>query len=79
MANPVVLPSAIPTTVTNSPIINGFNPCVKFPKLIIEKIKKNVAITSLKKLNNGLLIAGRVAKIPTVLPSETFFDSLKCG
>ena len=67
-AKPVVPPSVWPMTMINSPTINGFKPVVKSPKLSKIKIKKKVAIHSLKKLKKGLAIAGPVAKIPTELP-----------
>lgn len=39
--------------------------------------EKKVAIVSLKKLNRLFLIAGPVAKIPTLLPSSGVLVSLK--
>ena len=60
------------------PTINGFKPWVKLPRLSKVKMKTKVAIVSLKKLKTGLLMAGPVAKIPTLLPSSALV-ALKCG
>ena len=59
--------------------MNGFIPVVKLPRFNRIKIKAKVATTSEKKLKNAALIAGRVAKMPTLVPSLTVLVALNCG
>ena len=61
----------------NRPTAIGFNPLSKSPKLSNAKTKIKVAIVSLKKLNKLFLIAGAVAKIPTLFPASDVLVALK--